>query len=195
MSETVQGERSPRRKLLYALIPLAAFLSLATLFYVQLGADTQRLPSALIGRPAPHFALPELPGTGLPGLTGADLRKGSVTVVNIFASWCGPCRDEHPYLMKMAADEGLKSKGVRIAGLAYKDDPDQSLRFLKSLGNPYGLIGVDRSGRAGVEWGVYGVPETFVVKGDGTIAYKFVGPISEQGLRDRLMPAIEAALR
>jgi cytochrome c biogenesis protein CcmG/thiol:disulfide interchange protein DsbE len=95
----------------------------------------------------------------------------------------------------MAADEGLKSKGVRIAGLAYKDDPDQSLRFLKSLGNPYGLIGVDRSGRAGVEWGVYGVPETFVVKGDGTIAYKFVGPISEQGLRDRLMPAIEAALR
>ena len=181
--------------MLFALIPLAAFLSLATLFYVQLDSDTQRLPSALIGRPAPHFALPELPGTGLPGLTGADLRKGSVTVVNIFASWCGPCRDEHPYLMKMAADEGLKSKGVRIAGLAYKDDPDQSLRFLKSLGNPYGLIGVDRSGRAGVEWGVYGVPETFVVKGDGTIAYKFVGPISEQGLRDRLMPAIEAALR
>ncbi|MDP2357676.1 MAG: DsbE family thiol:disulfide interchange protein [Beijerinckiaceae bacterium] len=194
MSETTQGERSQRRKLLFALIPLAAFLCLAALFYVQLGADTQRLPSALIGRPAPQFALPELPGAGLPGFTGEDLRKGSVTVVNIFASWCGPCRDEHPYLMKLAADEGLKSRGVRIAGLAYKDEPDQSLRFLKGLGNPYALIGVDRSGRAGVEWGVYGVPETFVVKGDGTIAYKFVGPISEQGLRDRLMPAIEAAL-
>ena len=195
MSDTLPGERSQRRKLLFALIPLAAFLSLATLFYVQLDSDTQRLPSALIGRPAPQFALPELPGAGLPAFTGADLRKGSVTIVNIFASWCGPCRDEHPYLMKLAADDGLKSKGVRIVGLAYKDEPGQSLRFLNGLGNPYALIGVDRSGRVGVEWGVYGVPETFVVKGDGTIAYKFVGPISEQGLRDRLMPAIEAALR
>ena len=195
MSDTLPGERSQRRKLLFALIPLAAFLSLATLFYVQLDSDTQRLPSALIGRPAPQFALPELPGAGVPAFTNEDLRKGSVTIVNIFASWCGPCRDEHPYLMKLAADDGLKSKGVRIVGLAYKDEPGQSLRFLNGLGNPYALIGVDRSGRVGVEWGVYGVPETFVVKGDGTIAYKFVGPISEQGLRDRLMPAIEAALR
>lgn len=195
MSDAAQGEASTRRKLLFALIPLAAFLALAVLFYTQLGANNQRLPSALIGRPAPQFALPELPGANLPALTGDDLRKGSVTIVNIFASWCGPCRDEHPYLMKLAADEGLKSKGVRIAGLAYKDDPDQSLRFLKSLGNPYAMIGMDRSGRGGVDWGVYGVPETFVVRGDGTIAYKFVGPINEQSLRDRLMPAIEAALR
>lgn len=195
MSEAAQSAPGQRRRIVFALIPLIAFLALAALFYSQLGADTQRLPSALIGRPAPQFVLPELPGANRPGLTGEDLRKGSVTVVNIFASWCGPCRDEHPYLMKLAADESLKGKGVRIAGLAYKDEPAQSLRFLQSLGNPYGLIGVDRSGRAGVEWGVYGVPETFVVKGDGTIAYKYVGPISEQGLRDRLIPAIEAALR
>jgi cytochrome c biogenesis protein CcmG/thiol:disulfide interchange protein DsbE len=195
MSEVADGAPSQRRRLFFALIPLVAFLSLAALFYFRLGADTQRLPSALIGRPAPQFALPELPGSGQPGLTGEDLRKGSVTLVNIFASWCGPCRDEHPYLMKLAADESLKAKGVRIAGLAYKDEPGQSLRFLQNLGNPYTMIGMDRSGRAGVEWGVYGVPETFVVKGDGTIAYKFVGPINEQGLRERLMPAIEAALR
>ena len=195
MSQAADGAPERRRRILFALIPLAAFLALATLFYFRLGADTQRLPSALIGRPAPQIELPELPGAGKPALTGADLRKGSVTLVNVFASWCGPCRDEHPYLMQLAADESLKAKGVRIAGLAYKDEPSQSLRFLKSLGDPYDLIGMDRSGRAGVEWGVYGVPETFVVKGDGTIAYKYVGPISEQGLRERLMPAIEAALR
>jgi cytochrome c biogenesis protein CcmG, thiol:disulfide interchange protein DsbE len=195
MSDAAEGASGQRSRVLFALIPLAAFLALAALFYTQLGADSQRLPSALIGRPAPQFVLPELPGSGQPGFTGEDLRKGSVTLVNIFASWCGPCRDEHPYLMKLAADEGLKAKGVRIAGLAYKDEPSQSLRFLQNLGNPYGLIGVDRSGRAGVEWGVYGVPETFVVKGDGTIAYKFVGPINEKSLRERLMPAIEAALR
>ena len=195
MSEALENGPEPAPRLLFALIPLAAFMALATLFYFRLGSDTQRLPSALIGRPAPQVTLPPLPGTNLPGLSSEDLRSGSVTVVNIFASWCGPCRDEHPYLMKLAADATLKGKGVRIAGLAYKDDPDQSLRFLKSLGNPYGIIGVDRSGRAGVEWGVYGVPETFVVKGDGTIMYKFVGPIDERGLRERLMPAIEAALR
>lgn len=195
MSEALETGPSQRRRLLFALIPLAAFMALAALFYFRLGSDTQRLPSALIGRPAPQFTLPPLAGTNLPGLTGADLRAGSVTLVNIFASWCGPCRDEHPFLMKLAADETLKARGVRFAGLAYKDDPDQSLRFLKGLGNPYGLIGVDSSGRVGVEWGVYGVPETFVVKGDGTIVYKFVGPIDERGLRERLMPAIEAALR
>lgn len=195
MSDAAHEGPNQRRRVLFALIPLAAFLALAALFYFRLGADTQRLPSALIGRPAPQFALPELPGVNLPAFTDADLRRGTVTVVNIFASWCGPCRDEHPYLMKLAADESLKAKGVRLAGLAYKDEPGQSLQFLKSLGNPYGLIGMDRSGRTGVEWGVYGVPETFVVKGDGTIAYKYVGPISEQGLRDRLIPAIEAAMR
>jgi cytochrome c biogenesis protein CcmG/thiol:disulfide interchange protein DsbE len=184
-----------RRRLLLPLIPLAAFLALAGLFYVRLGEDTQRLPSALVGRPAPQFTLPPLPGSGQPGFADADLRKGHVTIVNVFASWCGPCRDEHPYLMQLAADEGLKARGVRIAGLAYKDEPSQSLRFLRALGNPYDMIGVDRSGRVGVDWGVYGVPETFVVRGDGSIAYKYVGPIDAKGFRARLGPAIAAALK
>lgn len=187
--------RERRRRLFFALIPLIAFLSLAALFYARLGADSGRLPSALVGRPAPQFSLQPLPGAAQPGFSTADLRAGSVTIVNVFASWCGPCRDEHPFLMKLAADASLKARGVRIAGLAYKDDPEQSLRFLRGLGDPYALIGMDRTGRVGVEWGVYGVPETFVVRGDGSIAYKYVGPIDERGLRERLMPAIEQALR
>ena len=189
MSESAPA---PRRKLL-ALLPLIAFLALAALFFSRLGVDSQRLPSALVGKPTPVFTLPPLDGAGVPAFSDADLRKGSVTLVNIFASWCGPCRDEHPLLMRLAADEGLKKAGVRMAGLAYKDDPANALRFLKELGAPYDMIGVDRGGRAGVEWGVYGVPETFVVRGDGVIAYKHVGPLTEQSLRDKLLPEIEKA--
>ncbi len=185
---------APRRKLL-ALLPLIAFLALAALFFSRLGVDSQRLPSALVGKPAPVFSLPPLDGAGVPAFSDADLRMGSVTLVNIFASWCGPCRDEHPLLMRLAADESLKKAGVRIAGLSYKDDPANSLRFLKELGAPYDMIGVDRGGRAGVEWGVYGVPETFVVRGDGVIAYKHIGPLTEQSLRDKLLPEIEKARR
>ncbi len=185
---------APRRKLL-ALLPLVAFLALAALFFSRLGVDSQRLPSALVGKPAPVFSLPPLEGAGVPAFSDADLRKGAVTLVNIFASWCGPCRDEHPLLMRLAADESLKKAGVRIAGLSYKDDPANSLRFLKELGAPYDMIGVDRGGRAGVEWGVYGVPETFVVRGDGVIAYKHIGPLTEQSLRDKLLPEIEKARR
>jgi cytochrome c biogenesis protein CcmG, thiol:disulfide interchange protein DsbE len=186
------SEASPRRKLL-ALLPLAAFLALAALFFSRLGVDSQRLPSALVGKPAPAFTLPALEGANVPAFSDADLRKGHVTLVNVFASWCGPCRDEHPLLMRLAADEGLKKAGVRMAGLSYKDDPANALRFLRELGAPYDMIGVDRGGRAGVEWGVYGVPETFVVRGDGTIAYKHVGPITEQSLRERLLPEIDKA--
>jgi len=183
---------APRRKLL-ALLPLVAFLALAALFFSRLGVDSQRLPSALVGKPAPAFTLPALEGANVPAFSDADLRKGHVTLVNVFASWCGPCRDEHPLLMRLAADEGLKKAGVRMAGLSYKDDPANALRFLRELGAPYDMIGVDRGGRAGVEWGVYGVPETFVVRGDGTIAYKHVGPITEQSLRERLLPEIDKA--
>ena len=186
------SEASPRRKLL-ALLPLAAFLALAALFFSRLGVDSQRLPSALVGKPAPAFTLPALEGANVPAFSDADLRKGHVTLVNVFASWCGPFRDEHPLLMRLAADEGLKKAGVRMAGLSYKDDPANALRFLRELGAPYDMIGVDRGGRAGVEWGVYGVPETFVVRGDGTIAYKHVGPITEQSLRERLLPEIDKA--
>lgn len=183
------------RRILLALLPLAAFLALATLFFMRLGSDTQRLPSALVGRAAPTFSLPPLEGANTPGFSDADLKTGSVTLVNVFASWCVPCRDEHPVLMRMAADETLKTLGVRMAGLSYKDEPSNAARFLRELGSPYAMIGVDRTGRAGVDWGVYGVPETFVVRGDGLIAYKHIGPLSEANVREKLMPEILKALR
>ena len=192
MSET--SEAPPRRWLAY--LPLVAFLALAGLFLIRLySGDPQRLPSPLIGKPAPAFTLPALEGSGLPGFADADLRQGKVTLVNVFASWCGPCRDEHPVLVDLAKRPEFVRAGVRLVGLAYKDEPGNSLKFLKEMGNPYALIGVDLSGRVGIDWGVYGVPETFVVRGDGTIAYKFIGPLSPDALRDTLAPQIEKALR
>ncbi len=191
------AEARPARNKLVVYLPLAAFLALAALFFVSLrSGDPSRLPSALIGKKAPAFALPALEGFGAAsGLSTADLTQGKVTLVNIFASWCLPCRDEHPMLLKISRDPALAGKGVRLAGVAYKDEPANSGKFLREVGNPYALIGVDKSGRAGIDWGVYGVPETFVVRGDGVIAYKFVGPLDPEGLRDRLMPEIEKAAR
>jgi len=187
-------EAPPRRWLAY--LPLAAFLALAGLFLIRLySGDPQRLPSPLIGKPAPAFALPALEGSGLPGFADADLRAGKVTLVNVFASWCGPCRDEHPLLIELTKNAELARAGVRLVGLAYKDEPGNSLKFLKEMGNPYALIGVDRSGRVGIDWGVYGVPETFVVTGEGTIAYKLIGPLSPERLARELMPQIEKILR
>lgn len=183
------------RRIALALLPLAIFLGLAYLFLTQLGKDAARVPSVLVGRPIPEFSLPPLENSTQPGLASADLKKGRVTVVNVFASWCGPCRDEHPQLMALAKDESLKAKGVVIAGLNYKDDPANARRFLDGLGNPFAAIGGDRSGRVGIDWGVYGVPETFVVKGDGTIAYKFIGPVSPEALKKTLLPEIEKAMR
>ena len=194
MSEAPAPEAKPRRWL--ALLPLVAFLALATLFLVRLNSgDPQRLPSPLVGKPAPVFALPALEGSGLTGFSDADLRTGKVTLVNVFASWCVPCRDEHPVLIELTKRPELARAGVRLVGLAYKDEPGNSLKFRKEMGNPYALVGADRSGRVGIDWGVFGVPETFVVKGDGTIAYKFIGPLSPEALRDVLMPQIEKALR
>lgn len=196
MSEDASAQApSTRRRLVFALVPLAIFLALAGLFFARLGVDSSRVPSALIGRAVPTFSLPALEGVTQPGFSDAELKKGRVTVINIFASWCGPCRDEHPQLMTLAKDEALKAKGLRIAGLNYKDLPGNAKRFLDDLGNPYSLIGVDRSGRTGIDFGVYGVPETFVIRGDGTIAYKFIGPISEQALKSVLIPQIEKAMR
>lgn len=170
-----------------AFIPVVAFLALAGLFLVRLGAgDASKIPSVLIGKAVPSFVLPALEGQNVPGLADIDLRNGEVTVVNVFASWCVPCRQEHPVLMQLAG------QGVRVVGIAYKDEPEKTRRFLDA-GNPYSRIGVDRSGRTGIDFGVTGVPETFIVRGDGTIAYKYFGPITPQALQEELMPEIRKA--
>lgn len=195
MSVTDVSGASAKRRIWLALIPLVVFLALSALFLSRLGKDAAQIPSALIGKQVPKFSLPQLAGLSAPGFDDGELRKGGVTLVNIFASWCGPCRDEHPQLVALASDATLKARGVRIFGLNYKDSPANAKRFLESLGNPYSHIGVDSAGRAAIDWGVYGVPETFVVKGDGTIAYKFIGPISPAALKQRLLPEIEKAMR
>lgn len=181
-----------RRALIAA--PVISFALLAVLLYGRLqSGDPSTLPSALIGRAAPDLTLPPLDGlttdagVASPGFTRADIAGGAVSVVNVFASWCGPCRQEHPLLM------ALKDDGVRLIGLNYKDKPDNALRFLRGLGNPYERVGVDPNGRAAIEWGVYGVPETFVVTGDGRIAFKFVGPLTAEAIEKTLKPEIEKA--
>jgi cytochrome c biogenesis protein CcmG/thiol:disulfide interchange protein DsbE len=186
----------PRSRLrLPLLIPLALFLALAAIFLLRLygSGDISEVPSALVGKPAPEFVLPPLQdmtanGAPVPGLARADL-DGRVTLVNVFASWCGPCRAEHPLLMELAKDER-----IRVVAINYKDQPENARRFLGRLGNPFAAIGSDTAGRAAIDWGVYGVPETFLVGRDGTILLKHIGPLTPEAVRDRLAPAIEAAL-
>lgn len=196
MSASDSDAPAARSKLMVYL-PLVLFLALASLFFYSLRTgDPSKLPSALIGKSAPTFALPALEGFGAPsGLSLSDLKQGKVTLVNIFASWCLPCRDEHPLLVQLSKDAALVANGVRLTGIAYKDEPANSQKFLAEVGNPYALIGVDKSGRTGIDWGVYGVPETFVVRGDGSIAYKFVGPLSPETMRNTLIPEINKAMR
>ena len=177
-------------------LPLVFFVALAGLFALRLGSgDPATLPSALIGRAAPAFNLPPLPESQRPGLSDADLRQGKVSIVNVFASWCGPCRLEHPMLKALSENADLRARGVRLVGVNYKDDPENARRFLGREGNPFAAIGVDSSGRVGIDWGLTGVPETFIVKGDGTIAFKFTGPITEEALNQTILPEIEKALR
>ena len=182
-----------RRRGALAALPLIAFAALAALLFVRLYAgDASRIPSALIGQSAPALDLPGLDGA--PGLADADLRQGHVTLVNVFASWCAPCHAEHEFLMALAADPVLKAKGVEIVGVAQKDAPENVKRFLGFKGDPYAKIGLDRDGRAGIDWGVYGVPETFIVKGDGAIAFKLVGPIDAEALENVVKPEILKAM-
>ncbi len=153
----------PRRSWLVYL-PLVVFMALAWLLFQRLGAgDPASIPSVLIGQSAPPLNLAGLDGA--PGLTDADLRAGHVSVVNVFGSWCEPCHFEHPYLMALAADPELKAKGVAIYGVAQKDSAENIRRFLGAKGDPYAKVGLDQDNRAGIDWGVYGVPETFIVKG------------------------------
>lgn len=186
--ETARPRCSP-----LAYLPLLIFIGVVGLLLARLFAgDPSRLPSALLDKSVPKFDLPALLTTA-PGLSDKDLRQGHVTVLNIFASWCGPCHEENPQLVALAQDKRLAAEGVKLVGIAYKDLPDDTRRYLGQEGNPYAAIGVDASGRTGIDFGVYGVPETYIVKGDGTIAFKFVGPIDEDTLRDAIWPQIEAA--
>jgi cytochrome c biogenesis protein CcmG/thiol:disulfide interchange protein DsbE len=192
-SQPVKRSAEQRRRFLVSL-PLVLFLALALLFFVRLLAgDPSRLPSALIGRTAPAIELPPLPGlvrdgAPVPGISSA-IFVGQVTLLNVWASWCVPCHDEAPLLMQLAEDRRL-----RIVGINYKDQPDNARRFLGRYGNPFSAVGIDPNGRASIEWGVYGVPETFIVASDSRIAFKLVGPITPQNIEAVLKPAIEKAL-
>jgi cytochrome c biogenesis protein CcmG/thiol:disulfide interchange protein DsbE len=171
------------RRLLFAL-PLIGFAFVAAWFLYGLGRDPAAIPSALIDRPVPAFRLPPLEGAGKPALAREDLRD-RVALVNFFASWCAPCRVEHPLLMRLAAE-----KRVAVYGVSYKDAAADSLRFLSQLGDPYAAIGWDRDGRVAIEWGVYGVPETFVVDRAGRIRHRHVGPLTDEALVRVLRPMI-----
>jgi cytochrome c biogenesis protein CcmG, thiol:disulfide interchange protein DsbE len=190
----VEKEPAIRKRRLLVLLPLVVFLALAVLFFFRLGAgDVSRIPSALIGREAPPTELPavaglERNGQPVPGIMPADF-KDAVTVLNVWASWCVPCRDEAPLLIQLAAD-----KRIRLVGINYKDQADNARRFLGRFGNPFAASGADASGRTAIEWGVYGVPETFIVGRDGRIAYKLVGPLTPENLERVLKPEIEKAL-
>jgi cytochrome c biogenesis protein CcmG/thiol:disulfide interchange protein DsbE len=193
MSMTAEEPNVWRRRMVVA-IPLIAFLALAVLFLVRLGAgDSSRIPSALIGHPAPQTDLPPIAGLDRQGapVPGLDTTafNGAVSVVNVWASWCIPCHDEAPLLVKLAED-----KRIRVVGINYKDEPENARRFLARYGNPFVANGADRSGRAGIEWGVYGVPETFVIGRDAHIAYKLIGPVTPDNINAVLRPEIEKAL-
>jgi cytochrome c biogenesis protein CcmG/thiol:disulfide interchange protein DsbE len=186
---SVESSPAKRRRNWLAVLPLVVFAGLAAIFLIQLrsGEDSSFVPSVLIGREAPETNLPPLAGSDLPGLASADF-KGHVTLVNVWASWCAPCREEQPLLMKLKGDPRF-----RLTGLNYKDKPANALRFLGEMGKPFAAIGVDANGRTAIDWGVYGVPETYLVGKDGRILYKHVGPFTEQSIAGELMPAIEKA--
>lgn len=189
-----EGERRGFARYALALIPLAVFAGFAAVAGKMLydqdvnGRDVSAIPSALIGQKAPTLAMPPLEGSNLPALTDASI-NGKLTLVNVFASWCVPCRQEHP-ILKSLAQEGR----LNIVGINYKDRNDNALRFLGELGNPYKAIGVDPNGKAAIDWGVYGIPESYLVGPDGTILYKKVGPFDQQSLTNGLLPAMEKAL-
>jgi cytochrome c biogenesis protein CcmG, thiol:disulfide interchange protein DsbE len=165
------------------LLPLALFAGLAIYLGLALQRDPSTLPSALLDKPVPVFALPPPPPLER-GLRSEDLR-GQPRLVNVFASWCTPCRIEHPTLQSLA-----QRHGVAIHGLNYKDKPEDAAAFLGALDNPYQGVGMDRDGRIGIEWGVYGVPETFVIDAEGRIRYRHVGPLMERDVEETILPLL-----
>ena len=183
----------PPRRLGMVFAPVVVFAALVGMFAFALQkGDPSRLPSALIGKSAPRLPLPpveELSDAGrpVPGIDAAALASGKPIVVNFFASWCGPCVEEHPLLV------GLQRQGVTVLGVNYKDVAVNARRFLARYGNPYARVGADRDGRVAIEWGVYGMPETFVLDGRGTIVMKHVGPLTQEIVDGRLLPALRRA--
>ena len=195
MSATPSETSGKWRPNLLILLPLIVFLALAGLFLYRLGSgDPSLLPSALIGRPVPQTELPPLAGVerdgkAVPGLNSATF-MGSVTLVNVWASWCIPCHEEVPFLERLSKD-----KRIKLVGINYKDPTDNARRFRNRYGNPCVAVGVDASGRTSIDWGVYGVPETYLVGRDGTIAYKLVGPVTAENLAQVIEPEIAKALK
>lgn len=187
-------EQQPSRGRFWMLAPVVIFAMLAGLFMVGLqSGDPSRLPSALVGKPAPDLALPAVEGlldngAQVPGLATRDISNGKVTVLNVWASWCGPCRDEHPLLIELAS-----RNDINLVGLNYKDQRENAVRFLTSLGNPFSRVGADSTGRTAVDWGVYGVPETYVINAEGKITYKYTGPLTPKAMQEDLLPAIASA--
>ena len=186
--ETVASSHASAPKLRWASrlrygMPIAIFAALALMFAWGLNRDPRMVPSALIGQPVPQFALPPVKGHTL-GLSSADL-VGQVSLVNVFASWCVECRVEHPLLLRLKADNV-----VPINGIDYKDSPGDAERWLGRFGDPYARTGADLNGRVAIDWGVYGVPETYVITKDGRIAYKQIGPLSPEVLKDTILPLI-----
>ena len=174
-------------------LPLLIFAILAGLFWYALHAgDPSLLPSPLIGKPVPNFTLPPIEGLSadgkdVAGFASTDLAQGEPTIVNVFASWCVECQVEHPMLLALSQEPG-----IRLYGIDYKDDMASARRFLGRYGNPYARVGADASGRTAIDFGVYGVPETYVVTGDGKIAYRHVGPLTESAIRDKILPLLES---
>ncbi len=194
---TEETEQNPKTRIWTSILPLFIFLGIAGASYSLLsteGRNISALPSALLDKPAPNLGVPELKGLSkagkqIPGMT-QDMFKDKISIVNVFASWCVPCRQEHPQIVELGNDSRLQ-----MVGINHKDSNRNALGFLAELGNPYDVVGVDRSGRASIEWGVYGVPETFIVNHEGRIIYKHVGPVHARDLAQRLMPIIEDALQ
>ena len=195
MSQQPPAVPAHRRVGFLMVLPLFVFLGLAALFWLRLGSgDPSKIPSALIGRPVPQTVLPPLDGLAsdgkpVPGLNPSAF-TGKVSIVNVWASWCVPCHDEAPLLTELGKD-----KRLQVVGINYKDSAENARRFLGRYGNPFGMVGVDGNGRAAIEWGVYGVPETFIVGREGKIVYKLVGPITPDNLDSVVKAEIEKALR
>ncbi len=183
---TPEEAAPPRRRLAFILVPAAFGVLAAVLAWQLLTGTPDKIPSALIDKPIPQFELPPIPGWEV-GLASADIEQGGVSLVNIFASWCGPCRVEHPLLMDIAAQGVLP-----IWGLNYKDQPKDAARWLNDLGDPYTQIGSDLNGRVGIDWGVYGVPETFVIDRQGRIVYKHIGVLTRIDWDEKILPLIES---